>query len=90
STHKHYSDESLTSLFTGWNIDKHVLQNSQGLTYEGFRGRLESSSYCPKPESSIYVHLLSELEDLYNRHSRKGQIQIDYSTELYLLKAGAI
>ncbi|WP_202552396.1 hypothetical protein [Ginsengibacter hankyongi] len=46
------------------------------------KGRLQSSSYCPK-EGSIHWELMKEMEDLFHRFEKEGRVQFEYDTKIY-------
>ncbi|MDX1396392.1 MAG: class I SAM-dependent methyltransferase [Gemmatimonadota bacterium] len=58
--------------------------NAQELDLEGLRGRLESSSYAPRPGDPRHTGMLGELDALFARHERAGRVTFAYRTELYL------
>jgi hypothetical protein len=55
----------------------------QLLDFEGFEGRLKSSSYAPAPGHSGHKPLRSALRELFDRHQKNGRVEMLYETEPY-------
>lgn len=55
----------------------------QQFDFEGLRGRLQSSSYSPKPEDATYEPLVRGLREVFDRHSEEGRVDFEYETFLY-------
>ena len=69
-----------------FNYQKETFYNFQELDFTSFKGRVLSSSYIPLADTPIFPKMILELEDLFNKHQRKGIIRIEYDTEIYLGK----
>jgi SAM-dependent methyltransferase len=77
-------DASRLDLFFGkgqWR--KRLVDNEQRLTLDGFRGRALSSSYVPAAGDPAQAAMLGELDELFARRQRDGQVVIEYDTEIY-------
>lgn len=83
--HRTFSDDTIRELFAGSQIVKESFGNSQGFDWDGLRSRLESSSYCPKPDHPNYAPLMSNLKDAYDRYARRGKIRFKYETVGYFI-----
>jgi len=59
------------------------LPNQQILDWEGFRGRLRSSSFAPTEGHPNYAPMMSELERIYRTHERNGSVCMEYFTRVY-------
>ena len=55
----------------------------QKLDCAGLIGRLASSSYMPSESDPRFVPMSTAVEELFQRHARSGQVEIEYDTELY-------
>jgi len=55
----------------------------QHFDYEGLRGRLESSSYAPRPGQAAYEPMMTELRELFGRYAEDGRVAFEYETFLY-------
>jgi ubiquinone/menaquinone biosynthesis C-methylase UbiE len=86
ATHKNYSAERIAEIFDGWELETAVFPNYQDLDFEGLRGRLESSSYCPLPGDPGHTEIMKELEELFVRSESSGKVRFEYSTQLFLLR----
>lgn len=58
--------------------------NHQDFDLEGFRGRLLSSSYTPRPGHPDHEPMLAELRRIFDEHQEDGRVRLVYDTELYL------
>ncbi len=55
----------------------------QQFDFDGLRGRLESSSYAPRPGSPAYQPMISELRELFDLYEQDGRTAFEYETFLY-------
>ena len=58
------------------------LANKQVFDLQGLKGRLLSSSYCPK-EGQVFQNLMKEMERLFARHQQDNLIEFEYETRIY-------
>jgi hypothetical protein len=65
-------------------FDHRVFSNVQTLDFEGLKGRLLSSSYAPLPDQTGHPQMMQELETLFEDHEQRGQVTIEYQTELFV------
>lgn len=56
--------------------------NFQELTYEGFEGRLLSSSYIPL-HGEDHDLMIGELKKIYDDYSSNGKVKLEYETKLF-------
>lgn len=80
--HRNISDQSLQDFLAPRSFHKFSLPNFQHFDLEGLKGRLMSSSYCPK-EGSDHEKLMLEMEKLFKQHQENGKIRFDYETWVY-------
>jgi SAM-dependent methyltransferase len=59
------------------------LPNHQTLDWDGFRGRLRSSSFAPAESHSNFAPMMAELERIFRTHQRDGRVRMQYWTRLY-------
>lgn len=74
-------DEGITNF-----LGKHKMKtfpNDQVLDYEGFAGRLLSSSYVPLQDDTRHSPMLDELHRIFNAYQTGGAVRLEYETELY-------
>jgi SAM-dependent methyltransferase len=79
--HQNIGKEGLNNLFSG----KHELvnfDNQQLFDFEGFKGRLLSSSYAPNPGDSNYEPMLDELKRIFEHYKTNGRVCFEYVTEV--------
>ncbi len=63
--------------------DKTTFYTYQELDFESLKGRLLSVSYIPQEDSPLFIQMLNELKELYNKYQNKELIRIEYDTEIY-------
>jgi len=56
--------------------------NKQTFDLEGLKGRLKSSSYCPK-SGETYDKLMAEIEIIFNKYNSNNTIDFEYETQIY-------
>ncbi len=57
--------------------------NVQTLDYEGFKGRVLSSSYMPTAQDAGFPAMMTALDGLFARHSDAGKVKIYYDTKVF-------
>lgn len=77
------SDDVIREFFGDASFETATFDNSQTLDFEGLRGRLVSSSYIPAPGDSGYDAMITELQELFERHAVDGVVEIGYDTKLF-------
>ncbi len=60
-----------------------IFYNYQDLSFEGFKGRLLSSSYIPLEKNTKFDEMINDLKDIFAKYQRNGIIRIEYDTKLY-------
>lgn len=75
---QHADRKQLASFFAPGHMNCAEFPNSQFLTWEGFEGRVLSSSYIPKPGHEQFHRMRSELQRLFDRHQVQGAVTIRY------------
>ena len=81
--HMNLQDEALLE-WIGPGAELHQFPHAQQFDFEGLRGRLMSSSYCPTPDNPIHEPLMQQLEQLHARHASSGLVAFIYETSLYV------
>ena len=80
--HRNISDKDIAEFFSPGVFHKDSLPNFQTLDLDGLKGRLKSSSYCPK-EGIEYENLMHEMDRLFHRFEKNGVIKFEYETMIY-------
>jgi SAM-dependent methyltransferase len=80
----------LRSFFGGDGFLARDVPNEQVMDWDGFRGRLRSSSFTPTEGQPNYVPMMAELERIFHAHEQQGRVRMEYWTRLYFghLQAG--
>lgn len=81
-SHKNISDKIIADFFDPNPVSIDSIKNSQMFDLSDLKGRLLSSSYCPK-EGSELDRLFTKLEDLYHKYEKGGIVEFEYKTKLY-------
>lgn len=55
----------------------------QHFDFDGFKGRLLSSSYAPDSTDPRFEDMIDELRGLFEAYQKDGRVQFDYQTEVY-------
>ncbi len=71
-------DEFFNGKFTSTNFN-----NRQLLDYDGFKGRLLSSSYAPDEKHPNYIPMLDKLKKIFDSNQKDGKVEIKYISEIY-------
>jgi SAM-dependent methyltransferase len=83
--HQNIGKEGLNNLFGG-KYELKNFDNEQLFDFEGFKGRLLSSSYAPNPGDLNYEPMIDELKRIFEHYKTNGRVCFEYVTEVYLGK----
>jgi ubiquinone/menaquinone biosynthesis C-methylase UbiE len=84
------SDPSILATFFGTpDYCRFVCPHAQWLDFEGLKGRVLSSSYCPKPGHPRHAPLMQGLRTLFEAHHQGGQVRLDYRTHAFAAPLGS-
>jgi SAM-dependent methyltransferase len=80
----------IRSFFGGDGFLARDVPNEQIMDWDGFRGRLRSSSFTPTEGQPNYAPMMAELERIFHAHEQQGRVRMEYWTRLYFghLQAG--
>jgi len=57
-------------------------KNSQWFDWEGFKGRLLSSSYSLREGDARYDEMIQTLKEIFERHEKNGKVEFIYRTHM--------
>ncbi len=80
--YKNISEEDIAKFFSPQPLCKELVENVQMLNLEELKGRLRSSSYCPK-KGIEYEKLMKQTEILFHKFEKNGRVKFDYETKIY-------
>lgn len=80
--HRNIKDEEISNFFSPKKMHKTCLDNNQFLDLEGLKGRLLSSSYCPK-SGKQHDRLMRRIEDVYQKYQVNNVIEFEYETQIF-------
>jgi ubiquinone/menaquinone biosynthesis C-methylase UbiE len=81
--HQNISQSMLLSFFKEGTMQDARNLMRQVFDYEGLKGRLLSSSYCPLPGHPNYEPMMTELWNLFERNNEDGTVVFDYETRVF-------
>ncbi len=81
--HRRIDSEKIGDFFQHQNWKLAAFPNVQHFDWTGLRGRLDSSSYAPRPGDANYEPLMQELKRLFESHQNSGYVDFTYDTNLY-------
>jgi ubiquinone/menaquinone biosynthesis C-methylase UbiE len=80
--HTNIKDNHISEFFSPKRMYKNSLENFQSFNLEGLKGRLLSSSYCPKT-GPLHENLMMQIEALFSKFEEHGFINFFYETTIY-------
>ena len=81
--HKNVGEDRLRDFFGPAGYQHRIVPNSQSFDFEGFVGRVFSSSYSPEPGQSNYAPMVDALRACFDQYNEGGRIEFLYDTLLY-------
>ena len=76
-------EKAITRFFAPSSFEVRGLEYRQVLGFDGLRGRLLSSSYAPPAGHPQHEPMIADLQRLYDRYRRDGQVAFEYDTQVY-------
>jgi SAM-dependent methyltransferase len=73
----------IASFFKPNKMLQHQFPNHQDFDFNGFKGRLLSSSYTPAPGHPNHKPMLAELRRLFDAYNVAGKVRFEYETRMY-------
>lgn len=64
-------------------MHKSQFEMTQEFDFAGLSGRLLSSSYSPVPGHPNYKPMMTELQNIFDRHNQGGVVPFEYETEIF-------
>jgi len=81
--HRRIGEKDIADFFAPAPFELTRFPNQQVFDFDGFAGRLDSSSYAPQPGDENYESMRAELTALFDKHQVDGKIKVDYDTKVY-------
>lgn len=76
-------DADMATFFGPEGYKQYTLDNKQVFNFEGFKGRLLSSSYAPLPGHPNHDPMMARLREIFDAHQQDGVVVFDYKTHVY-------
>lgn len=80
--HRNISESEVSNFFFPKIVHKICVDNKQVLDLQGLKGRLLSSSYCPK-SGEHYNKLMKKIEQIFGKYRVNNEIEFEYETQIY-------
>lgn len=81
-THKNITDQIIAEFFEPKAVLFDSIKNFQEFNLDSLKGRLQSSSYCPK-KGVVHDRLFKEIETLYKKFEMNGMVRFELQTKIY-------
>jgi ubiquinone/menaquinone biosynthesis C-methylase UbiE len=81
--HQNLGNADFDGFFGKGNWKLQSFPNYQHVDFEGFKGRLTSSSYIPDVSHANFSGMIEELKGIFDTHKKEGKVTISYSTNIY-------
>lgn len=82
SNHREIKDDDIVDFFSPRTMKTYELKNYQEFNLDGLKGRLMSSSYCPK-QGGEYEKLMEAINQLFQNYQSNGIVTFEYDTQMY-------
>jgi SAM-dependent methyltransferase len=86
-SHKYLTEDEIAEFFTPLPLRKASLPYEQTFDLAGLKGRLLSSSYCPKSGPN-HDAIMQRMEELFAQYAQNGTLRFSYVTDVYWGGAG--
>jgi ubiquinone/menaquinone biosynthesis C-methylase UbiE len=83
------SREAVDAFFAPDGARTESFPNAQQLDEPGLRGRLQSSSYAPKPGQPTHAAISRRLDEIFATHAQQGRVEITYEAVVYWGRPGS-
>lgn len=80
--HRTISDTEIQEFFKPKAMNVFRIDNKQTFDLEGLKGRLKSTSYCPK-SGQYYDKLMAQMESIFDNYKSNNSIEFEYETQIY-------
>lgn len=80
--HRNISESEISNFFFPKTMNKICIDNKQVLDMQGLKGRLLSSSYCPK-SGDVHNKLMEKIEQIFRKYQVNNEIEFEYETQIY-------
>lgn len=81
--HRNIDAASIAAFYSPGEMHLQTFANKQVFDFEGFKGRLLSSSYMPVHGDAVFDDMIRELKTLFLQYAENGRITINYITNVY-------
>lgn len=83
--HRNVDEKIISDFFLPQEVESATIANSQVFDLDGLKGRLKSSSYCPKAGVAL-EELMSRIDGLFSKFEDGGKVQFVYDTIMFWSK----
>lgn len=82
SNHRNDGEQEIRHFFSPKSMNVATLDNQQLFDLAGLKGRLKSSSYCPK-SGKEHENLMQEINRLFAQHQSNYEVTFRYETKIF-------
>lgn len=80
--HRNVDDTAIAAFFKPRVMRKFVTANRQVFNWDGFKGRVLSSSYVPK-NGAVHDKIMEQIKTLFEKNEINGKVIFEYDTLIY-------
>lgn len=80
--HRNMNESEIANFFFPKTMHKVSLGNKQVLGMQGLKGRLLSSSYCPKSGDKHDI-LMKKIEQIFEKYQVNNEVEFEYETQIF-------
>lgn len=80
--HRNISESEISNFFFPKTMNRICVGNKQVLDMQGLKGRLLSSSYCPK-FGDKHNKLMKKIDQVFEKYKVNNEIEFEYETQIY-------
>jgi len=81
--HRNTQRDAPSAFFGPGGYTLKTFPNVQTFGWEGFQGRVLSSSYVPQEGHPNHQPLIEEIRRIYDKYNQNGNVSFEYTTEVY-------
>jgi len=84
--HRKIDEKTVRDFFHPNPVELKVFPNRQIFDFEGFKGRLFSSSYIPDEDDPRSIRMVADLKVLFDKYQSNNTLTFRYATKVYIAR----
>jgi ubiquinone/menaquinone biosynthesis C-methylase UbiE len=77
------AEKRIAEFFFPAEFNLQIFPNVQLFDFDGFRGRVLSSSYTPEPDHPNFQPMMLDLKSVFDKNQQNGHVVFDYDTKVF-------